>query len=67
MIDIDLGLVLQGVMVAVLVGVGKVVWSTSITIATLTAEFKAHAAKDVEQFDELKRAIIRRARARRKR
>lgn len=66
MIDINLALVLQGVMVAILVGVGKVVWTTSIALATLAAQFKAHADNDVEQFKDLKRAIARKARAKRR-
>jgi hypothetical protein len=56
--DVNASTVVQGVMVAVLVGVGRAVWSASISLAKLGTAFDAHTKMD-EKFqgeirDELK-------------
>jgi hypothetical protein len=67
--DINSGVIVQGVMVAVLVGVGKAVWNASVAIAKLGASFEAHTKTDEtfqkelrDEVREVKRAINRRRR-----
>lgn len=54
-IEINLGVVLQVVIAAVLVGVGKVVWQTSVAVAKLAQKLDDHTAQDERNFVELRR------------
>jgi hypothetical protein len=48
--EINAAMVVQGVMVAVLVGVGSAVWNASISIAKMGASFDAHTKMDTDRF-----------------
>ena len=49
--NLDLATIVQAVMVAVLLGVGKAVWSSTIAITKLSALFDAHTEADRIAFE----------------
>lgn len=54
-IDINLGVILQAVIAAVLVGVGKVVYQTSLNVVSLATQLTDHTAQDATNFAELRK------------
>lgn len=52
-IEINAGVILQVVIAAVLVGVGKVVYQTSLNVATLAQELTDHTKQDAINFAAL--------------
>lgn len=58
-VQLDLGLVLQGLMVLVLSGVGKAVWSASVAIERLGASFHGHEVLDQERHTAILRLVDR--------
>lgn len=64
--EINLGTVVQCVMVAVLIGVGKAVLSSTIAITKLSVLFDAHAKADATAFEDVKAdlSILKKRRAR---
>jgi hypothetical protein len=62
-LNLDVNIIAQGTMVLVLVGVARVVYTASITIATVATELKLHREDDTNFHAEV-RADIRELRAR---
>lgn len=54
---LDLNLIFQTLLIAVLVGVGRSVWSTSVTIAKLAAVLEMHVKADEHVHAELREAV----------
>jgi chaperone required for assembly of F1-ATPase len=54
---VEFSVILQSLIVAVLIGTGKLVWQTSIAIAELTAEFRAHTKSCDQAHAETRQAL----------
>lgn len=57
---VDIGIVVQGLMVAILVGAGKAIWNASTAITKLDARLDEHLRTDAEFHAEIMAAIPRR-------
>jgi hypothetical protein len=57
MFEINFGAILQVVVAALLVGVGRIVYQTSVNVATLSQRLDDHTKQDADNFADLKRRI----------
>ena len=55
MLDLNFAVILQVVIAALLVGVGRTVYQTSVNVATLSQKLDDHTAQDERNFAELKK------------